>query len=80
MLIIIIVVIIYDFFLFLFNSSYLGVLRDGNPLQDYKFLNKGWIKVDDDHLYVRSLRRLCKGCINEPTFDGEIHSFGIVLF
>ena len=30
----------YLFFNFFFYSSYLGVLRDGNPLQDYKFLNK----------------------------------------
>ena len=44
MLIIIIVIIIYGIFIFIFNLSYLGVLRDGNPLQDYKFLNKGWIK------------------------------------
>ena len=39
LIIIIIIVIIYGNFIF--NSSYLGVLRDGNPLQEYKFLNKG---------------------------------------
>ena len=43
MLIIIIIIIIILLLLFMefFYSFYLGVLRDGNPLQDYKFLNKG---------------------------------------
>ena len=58
MLIIIIIVIIYGIFIFVyflnFNSSYLGVLRDGNPLQDYKFLNKSWIKNEIIYYFICS--------------------------
>ena len=37
LMLIIIIIIIFG----IFYSFYLGVLRDGNPFQDYKFLNKG---------------------------------------